>query len=116
MKSIIFNVIIDMCGEIEIEIEVSEKEYRLLKQYSNAYYYPDDEQCEEFEECEKLSKLYKRIVEAAYDEMANSAYDDDSLIDEYCDGEYEFEKMRAAIVENYDIFINWPEFDDENDD
>ena len=39
----------------------------------------------------------------AYDEMANGAYYNELLIDEYCDGEYEFEKMRDAIEANRNI-------------
>ena len=94
-----------------MQIELSEKEFSMLKKYSDKYY-DCDEDIEEFEDCDKLSDLYIRIENEAYDEMANGAYNDDNLIAEFCDGEYNFDTMRAKIVENFNITIEWPEIDD----
>ena len=113
MKTVTFNVLVDNGGELYVDIDITEKEFAVLKRYSTKYYeYAEDS--EEFEDCEKLAKLYARIKNDAYDEMANGAYDDDHLIAEFCDGEYNFEKMRAKIVENFNITIEWPEIDDED--
>jgi hypothetical protein len=113
MKTVTFNILVDNGGELYVDIDVTEKEFTLLKKFSTKYY-DCDEDSEEFEDCEKLSNLYARIKNDAYDEMANGAYDDDNLIAEFCDGEYDFDKMRAKIVENFNITIEWPEIDDED--
>jgi hypothetical protein len=111
MKTVTFNILVDNGGELSVDIDMTEKEFTILKKFSTKYYY--DEDSEEFEDCEKLSDLYNRIKNDAYDEMANSAYDDDNLIAEFCDGKYDFDKMRDKIVGNFDITIEWPEIDED---
>ena len=84
----------------------------MLKKYS-AKYYDGDEDSEEFEDCEKLSALYARVKNDAYDEMANGVYDDDFLIAEFCAGRYDFDTMRTKIEENFDITVEWPEIEED---
>ena len=109
MKTLTFNVIIDNGGEFYFDSKISEKDFALLKKFSKKYY---EDAGDEFEDCENLSNLYQQLKDEAYDEMANSAYDDESMIDEFCDGEYDFDKMREQIIENFGITIEWPEMDD----
>ena len=96
MKTVTFNVLVDNGGELYVDIDVTEKEFNLLKKFSTKYY-DYDEDSEEFEDCEKLSNLYALIKNDAYDEMANGAYDDDNLIAEFCDGEYDFARCGLKL-------------------
>ena len=112
MKEVTFNIVVDNGGELSVDVNITEKEFAMLKKYSTKYY-DGDEDSEEFEDCEKLSELYARVKNDAYDEMANGAYDDDSLIAEFCDGEYDFDKMRTKIEENFNITVVWPEIEED---
>ena len=110
MQTVTFNVSIGFFNEIDVEVDVSDKDYSKLQRYSRTYYGGDsDEGCCEFEECKELSGLYNRVIDSAYDEMANGAYDDAELVNEFCDGEYDFKKMRSALEGRYDLHVNWPE-------
>ncbi len=119
MKTVTFNISIGVANEIDVEVDVSEKEYRLLKKYVKAYndFEPDeeDEECVEFEDCDELSDLYQRVIDVAYDEMTVSTIDnDEDFIEEFCDGECDFQKVRETVVDHYDICVSWPELDEED--
>ena len=118
MKAVTFNVAIGKANEINVEVDVSEKDYRILRRCVRAYNdFESDEEVGEFCECEKLSKLYQRVVDTAYDEMTVSTLDnDDYFIKEFCGGERDYDKVRAVIVDTYDICIDWPELDDDEED
>ena len=56
MKTVTFNVLVDNGGELYVDIDVTEKEFNLLKKFSTKYY-DCDEDSEEFEDCEKLESI-----------------------------------------------------------
>lgn len=111
MKEVEFDISICPYGEIVVYTEVSDSDYKLLKKYAKQY---EEEYEPEFCECEPLSDLYQRICEEAYDEMANGVYDDDAFIKEAIGGDYDFDKVREYLVENYEIAPQWPSFGEED--
>ncbi len=102
MKDVCFTVEIGRYNEIDVEVEVSEEEYPILCRCA-------DEMSVEFSDCEELADLYRRVRDAAYDEMANGVYDDRRFIDENLGGEYDFDIAREFIEENYTVTPQWPD-------
>ncbi len=106
MKKITFTVEIGMYNEIDVRVDVTPEEYALLKQYSDS-----DEI--DFHECQELKDLYSRVIEAAYDEMADSISDDQDFIDENLDGIDDYDSIREYVVDNYNLSVVWPTIENE---
>ena len=105
MKDVCFTVEIGSYNEIDVEVEVTEEEYPVLCRFA-------EEMSVDFSDCEELADLYRRVCDAAYDEMANSVYDDPGFIEENLDGEYDFDAAREFMEENYELTPQWPEMTD----
>lgn len=116
MKEVTFEVSVGK-GDIVVNVEVSDEEYEILKHYCRiAHDYMSDEECEEFSDVEELSDLYNRVIEASYDNIAEYSYEDDEFLEALCNGERDWETVRAAVEEKYELYIDWPELEDEDDD
>ena len=87
-------------GDMEFSFDLTEKE---LDQLQEA-----EESEEAFCDIESLQELYTRVLDAAYDEIANYIYDNDDIINTHLGGTYDFAKAREYAVENYDIEIDYP--------
>ena len=99
-----FPVYISNGGEISLNHEIDEEELELIKEAVN-------EGEVEFEDIEELADLYQILVDEAYDEMANGMLDNPDFINMYIDDDYDFEKVRDFIVNNFDITIDYPDVD-----
>ena len=55
--------------------------------------------------------MYQILVDEAYDEMANGMLDNPDFINMYIGDDYDFEKVRDFIVNNFDITIDYPDVD-----
>jgi predicted house-cleaning noncanonical NTP pyrophosphatase (MazG superfamily) len=99
-----FPVYISNGGEITLYHEIDEEELELIKEAV-------DEGEVEFEDVEELADLYQVLVDEAYDEMANGMLDNPDFINMYIGDDYDFEKVRDFIVNNFDITIDYPDVD-----
>ena len=99
-----FPVYISNGGEISLFHEIDEEELELIKEAV-------DEGEVEFEDVEELADLYQILVDEAYDGMANGALDNPELIDMYIGDDYDFEKARDFLVDNFNITIDYPDVD-----
>ena len=99
-----FPVYIFNGGEISLFHEIDEEELELIKEAV-------DEGEDEFKDVEDLADLYQILVDEAYDEMANGALDNPELIDMYIGDDYDFEKARDFLVDNFNITIDYPDVD-----
>lgn len=107
MKAI-FPVNIFNGGYIEVDYDLTDEEYELLMSYKQKYDDLEDDS-EEFEDAEELSELYEKIQESAFDEMANSLFDNPDLVPEELEDGFDFEEAREYITDNFDITIGYPE-------
>ena len=114
MKNVTFCIAIGFTSDIEIDFDVTEEEYRLLKTYAAASRGEgDDADPVEFCDCEALAPLYRRVTDAAYDAMAESVADDAYFVERFCDREYDFDAMREGLEAEQALCVDWPELDDD---
>ena len=107
MRTVTFLVNIGAASDIEADVEVTEKEYRLMKEFS--------EEGEDFCDCEPLASLYERVIDAAYEAAADAA--DEDFLSEIMDvdEDYGHEDIIEALKENYELYPCWPDLDDEEE-
>ena len=103
MRTVTFLVNIGAASDIEADVEVTEKEYRLMKEFS--------EEGEDFCDCEPLASLYERVIDAAYEAAADAA--DEDFLSEIMDvdEDYGHEDIVEALKENYELYPCWPDLD-----
>lgn len=109
MKTVTFTVGIGGTNDIDVDVEVTEEEYQTMQRYISGNENESwDKEYVDFCDCEELAPLYQKVLDAAYDAMAESITDDDDFIEMYCDGDSDFDVVRDALTEKYEVYTDWP--------
>ena len=107
MINLNFTVGINGTSDIDVDVEASIEEFLFMKK--NA-----DESL--FDVCEELAPLRQRVIDAAYQTMAE--YADEEFLQEFMnvDEDYDIDDIVDAMKENFDLYVNWPDLEEMSDD
>ena len=107
MINLNFTVGINGTSDIDVDVEVSIEEFLLIQKYADE---------SSFDVCEELAPLRQRVIDEAYQTMAD--YADEEFLKEFMDvdEDYDIDDIVEAMKENFNLYFSWPRIEEMSDD